>query len=70
MHRGVERDEARQAEKRRQRALDLEMNQAREREFQQMQPTRGWLLGGGTGAGGVAPQAPSSTAGQDNRPVR
>lgn len=45
MHRGVERDEARQAEKRRQRALDLERNQAREREFQKMQPTKGWLFG-------------------------
>ena len=43
MHRGVERDEARQVEKRRQRALDLEMNQERERQFQQVQPTKGWL---------------------------
>jgi hypothetical protein len=43
MHRGVERDDARQAEKKRQRALDLERNQERERQFQQMQPTKGWL---------------------------
>ncbi|PWN99561.1 hypothetical protein FA09DRAFT_282077, partial [Tilletiopsis washingtonensis] len=39
MHRGVERDELRQAEKRRQRALDLELNKEREQRFQQMQPT-------------------------------
>lgn len=43
MHRGVERDEARQAEKRRQRALDLEVNKEKEKEFQKMQPTKGWL---------------------------
>jgi len=43
MHRGVERDQARQEEKKRQRAIDLKMNQEKERQFQQMQPTKGWL---------------------------
>lgn len=58
MHRGVERDDARQAEKKRQRALDLEMNQERERRFQQMQPTKGWLEASREGGkdDGVAPQ--------------
>lgn len=45
MHKGVERDAARQAEKKRQRALDLELNKEREKQFQQIQPTRGWLSG-------------------------
>jgi hypothetical protein len=39
MYKGVERDEARQAAKRAQRQADLELNQAREEEFQKMQPT-------------------------------
>ncbi|EPQ27421.1 uncharacterized protein PFL1_04959 [Pseudozyma flocculosa PF-1] len=39
MYRGVQRDEARQAEKKRQRQLDLELNQKREEEYQKMQPT-------------------------------
>jgi protein PET117 len=55
MHRGVERDEARQAEKRRLRALELEENKEKERKYQQMQPTKGWLSrmrGGGGGGGG------------------
>jgi len=43
MYKGVERDEARQAEKKRQRALDLQVNQAREEEFQKVQPTAGYL---------------------------
>lgn len=38
MYRGVQRDEARQAEKRKQRAIDLEMNRARERELVSIQP--------------------------------
>jgi hypothetical protein len=46
MHKGVERDEARQAEKKRQRALDLELNKEKEKQFQQMQPTKGWLSRG------------------------
>lgn len=50
MHKGVERDEARQAEKRKQRALDLEMNQEREKRFQEMQPTVGHLAGDKGGA--------------------
>lgn len=45
MHKGVERDAARQAEKKRQRALDLELNQEKEKQFQQIQPTKGWLSG-------------------------
>jgi protein PET117 len=43
MHKGVERDQARQDEKKRQRAIDLKINQEKERQFQQMQPTKGWL---------------------------
>lgn len=39
MYRGVQKDEERQAEKRRLRAADLEANKAREAEFQQLQPT-------------------------------
>ena len=38
MYRGVERDEARQAEKRK-RLLDLQINQQREAEYQKVQPT-------------------------------
>lgn len=41
MYKGVTRDEERQAEKRRQRALDLEINQAKEAEYQKVQPTKG-----------------------------
>ena len=40
MYKGVERDEARQAAKRAARQADLERNQEREAQFQQMQPTR------------------------------
>ncbi|GAK62830.1 cytochrome c oxidase assembly protein [Moesziomyces antarcticus] len=39
MYRGVERDEARQEEKRRKRQLDLEINQQKEKEYQKLQPT-------------------------------
>lgn len=44
MYKGVERDEARQAAKKaqRQREADLEMNKAREAEFQKMQPTKAY----------------------------
>jgi protein PET117 len=41
MYRGVERDEARQEEKRRKRQLDLEINQQKEKEYQKLQPTAG-----------------------------
>lgn len=41
MYRGVERDEARQEEKRRKRLLDLQINQAKEAEYQKLQPTAG-----------------------------
>ncbi|KDN47965.1 hypothetical protein K437DRAFT_255697 [Tilletiaria anomala UBC 951] len=43
MYKGVERDEARQAEKKRQRELDLQLNKEREQEFQKVQPTSGFL---------------------------
>ena len=39
MFRGVKRDEERQAEKRRQRAVDLEANRERERSLATMQPS-------------------------------
>lgn len=39
MYRGVERDEARQAEKKRQRLLDYQLSQQRETEYQKLQPT-------------------------------
>lgn len=39
MYRGVERDEARQEEKKRKRLLDLQINQEKEAVYQQMQPT-------------------------------
>lgn len=39
MYRGVERDEARQAEKKRQRALDHQINQEKEAAYQRIQPT-------------------------------
>ncbi|PWN88512.1 hypothetical protein FA10DRAFT_268697 [Acaromyces ingoldii] len=60
MHKGVERDTARLEEKRRQRALDLERNRAREEEFQKMQPTKGWLAGRFGGSTPASPEkAPS-----------
>ncbi|PWZ00979.1 hypothetical protein BCV70DRAFT_199343 [Testicularia cyperi] len=39
MYRGVERDEARQEEKKRKRMLDLQVNQEKEAQYQKMQPT-------------------------------
>lgn len=39
MYKGVERDEARQAEKKRQRMLDYQLSQQRESEYQKLQPT-------------------------------
>ncbi len=45
MYKGVERDEARRAEKAKQkeRQADLERNKAREEAFQKVQPTAGFL---------------------------
>ncbi|PWN53654.1 hypothetical protein IE53DRAFT_338464 [Violaceomyces palustris] len=48
MYKGVERDEARQAEKKRQRALDLEINKQKEAEYQKLQPTAGVAKAGAT----------------------
>lgn len=39
MYRGVERDEARQEEKKRKRLLDLQINQEKEAAYQKIQPT-------------------------------
>lgn len=39
MYRGVERDEERQAEKKRKRLLDLQINQEKEAAYQKIQPT-------------------------------
>lgn len=39
MYRGVERDEARQEEKKRKRMLDLQINQEKEAAYQKLQPT-------------------------------
>lgn len=39
MYQGVERDEARQAEKKRQRTIDFQQSQQRQAEYQKVQPT-------------------------------
>lgn len=53
MYRGVERDEARQEEKKRKRMLDLQVNQEKEAAYQRVQPTAG---------GGAAAQSSSSSS--------
>ncbi|SPO24942.1 uncharacterized protein UTRI_01447_B [Ustilago trichophora] len=60
MYRGVERDEARQEEKKRKRLLDLQINQEKEAAYQKMQPT--------AGAGSAATAASSSSASSGSFP--
>ncbi|SPO22769.1 uncharacterized protein UTRI_01447 [Ustilago trichophora] len=60
MYRGVERDEARQEEKKRKRLLDLQINQEKEAAYQKMQPTAG--AGGATAAASSSSSASPGTA--------
>ena len=67
MFRGVKRDEERQAEKRRQRAVDLEANRERERSLATMQPSATGRAHS-TDDGGAKPAAPPAEGARTGEP--
>ncbi|KAJ1033645.1 hypothetical protein NDA13_001631 [Ustilago tritici] len=55
MYRGVERDEERQAEKKRKRLLDLQINQEKEAAYQKIQPTAAAASSGTSSSSSASP---------------